>query len=180
MDFWKQFQREGFSWLRSALPVLILGMAIRGRKGSGQADDHASRMPNAQRGTPKSLGSWKFNSKVDLDWRGRKGSSFQILDDALDEALKRTGIPRSEFKVTKWGKTVDGKTVPVEWRVTKGPNAGAEVNIDDPRIVPSTDGPANPHVLYQSPGKRKSGGAVRGHIILDDVPVSRGRIEKGV
>ncbi|WP_435875096.1 polymorphic toxin type 47 domain-containing protein [Pseudomonas fluorescens] len=48
--------------------------------------------------------------------------------------------------------------------------------VDDPRLVPSTDGPADPHVGYQTPGKRGTGGAVRGHILLESVPVSRARI----
>ncbi|MHB2247369.1 polymorphic toxin type 47 domain-containing protein [Pseudomonas fitomaticsae] len=43
-------------------------------------------------------------------------------------------------------------------------------------LVPSTDGPANPHIGYQTPGKRGTGGAVRGHILLESVPVSRARI----
>ncbi|WP_205125804.1 polymorphic toxin type 47 domain-containing protein [Pseudomonas koreensis] len=31
-------------------------------------------------------------------------------------------------------------------------------------------------VGYQTPGKRGTGGAVRGHILLESVPVSRARI----
>ncbi|MGY4814538.1 polymorphic toxin type 47 domain-containing protein [Pseudomonas chlororaphis subsp. piscium] len=38
--------------------------------------------------------------------------------------------------------------------------------MDDPRLFPSTDGPAGPHVGYQTPSKRGGGGAVRGHIIF--------------
>ncbi|WP_376793862.1 polymorphic toxin type 47 domain-containing protein [Thermogemmatispora sp.] len=34
-------------------------------------------------------------------------------------------------------------------------------------------GPADPHVGYQTPGKRSAGGALRGHIPLDEVPVNR-------
>jgi len=48
--------------------------------------------------------------------------------------------------------------------------------MDDPRLVPSGDGPADPHVGYQTPGKRGTGGAVRGHILLESLPVSRARI----
>ncbi|QJP95030.1 polymorphic toxin type 47 domain-containing protein [Pseudomonas fluorescens] len=51
---------------------------------------------------------------------------------------------------------------------------------DENKSVPfqrtSTDGPADPHVGYQTPGKRGTGGAVRGHILLESVPVSRARI----
>ncbi|MFJ2488457.1 polymorphic toxin type 47 domain-containing protein [Pseudomonas sp. NPDC087639] len=32
------------------------------------------------------------------------------------------------------------------------------------------------HIGYQTPGKRVVGGAVRGHILLESVPVSRARI----
>ncbi|HEX5754674.1 MAG TPA: polymorphic toxin type 47 domain-containing protein, partial [Archangium sp.] len=98
----------------------------------------------------------------DLDWRGMgKG-----LSDALNEAFKRTGVSREEFSVTRWGKDKFGKSAPVEWRA---PN-GAEVNID---MGHTKNGPSSPHVGFQTPGKRGSGGAVRGHILLDEVPFNR-------
>lgn len=65
-----------------------------------------------------------------------------------------------------WGKTQEGKTIPVEWRA-KG---GAEVNMDTGH---ATEGPGVPHVGYQSAGKRASGEGIRGHILLDDVPAFR-------
>jgi hypothetical protein len=98
----------------------------------------------------------------DLDWRG----TGKALFDALDEAFTRTGVPREEFAVTKWGKDRFGKSAPVEWRA---PN-GAEVNID---LGHKKKGPSVPHVGFQTPGKRGSGGAARGHILLDDVPYNR-------
>ncbi|WP_424088082.1 polymorphic toxin type 47 domain-containing protein [Pseudomonas sp.] len=58
----------------------------------------------------------------------------------------------------------------------KGPKKGAEVNIDDPTRVPSKVGPRSPHIGYQTQGKRSSGGAIRGHILLDLLPVSRSKI----
>jgi hypothetical protein len=61
-------------------------------------------------------------------------------------------------------------------RVQSGPNKVAEVNIDDPILVPSKEGPKSPHIGYQTPGKRAGGGAKRGHILLKLVPVSRSRI----
>ncbi|MBY8943254.1 polymorphic toxin type 47 domain-containing protein [Pseudomonas tolaasii] len=68
------------------------------------------------------------------------------------------------------------KSFPTEWRVQRGPNRGAEVNIDDPMLVPSKEGQKSPHIGYQTPGKRAGGGARRGHILLELVPVSRAKI----
>nr|RNJ64667.1 MAG: hypothetical protein EDM05_35305 [Leptolyngbya sp. IPPAS B-1204] len=121
-------------------------------------------------------GSWKFDPSRDLDWRGRGENQYQNFQQALDEAFKRTGVPREEFEITKTAPDSFGKQIPVEYRVIEGANRGAEVNIDNPSIVPSTDGPADPHIGYQTPGKRSSG-ATRGHIILDYVPASRGRLQ---
>lgn len=53
---------------------------------------------------------------------------------------------------------------------------GAEVNIDDPLLLPSKEGPKSPHIGYQTPGKRAGGGAKRGHILLKLVSVSRSKI----
>ncbi|MGZ3461574.1 MAG: polymorphic toxin type 47 domain-containing protein, partial [Archangium sp.] len=122
-----------------------------GQGGGGEGDGKG--------GTGKT--NWKPGPN-DLDWRGTgKGVS-----DALDEAFKRTGVSREEFAVTKWGRDKFGKSAPVEWRA---PN-GAEVNIDMGHIK---NGPSSPHVGFQTPGKRGDGGAVRGHILLDDVPFNR-------
>jgi hypothetical protein len=88
---------------------------------------------------------------------------------AVEEAFSRTGADRSSFRVTRWAKDQNGKSFPTEWRSP----GGAEVNIDDPRLVRSSNGPQQPHVGYQTAGKRGAGGAIRGHILVDDVPVSR-------
>ncbi|TDK57718.1 hypothetical protein E1508_01715 [Pseudomonas moraviensis] len=92
------------------------------------------------------------------------------------EAYTRTGVSKNEFTVIKWGKDQYGKSYPTEWRVLEGRNKGAEVNMDDPRLVPSGDDQTDPHVGYQTLGKRGTGGAVRGHILLEFLPVSRARI----
>jgi hypothetical protein len=103
---------------------------------------------------------------------GTDGDGFRFqryregLSDALAEAFKLTGVEKGEFEVTKWGRDAYGKSFPVEWR-SKG---GAEVSID---LGHTRNGPSVPHVGYQTPGKRGSGGAVRGHILLDDVPYNR-------
>ncbi len=111
------------------------------------------------------LAPWVFDPARDVDMTGGKGS----YNDALDEAFARTGQPRSEFEVTSWQKNVYGKTAPAEWTHP----SGAIVNVDDPTIIPTREGPQTPHVGYQSAGKRRSGGAVRGHILVDSVPVTR-------
>ncbi|GAE91031.1 hypothetical protein JCM21531_4704 [Acetivibrio straminisolvens JCM 21531] len=84
----------------------------------------------------------------------------------MEEAFKRTGVPKEKFEVTEWAKDVNGKSFPVEWRAKNG----AEVNID---IGHTTHGPDVPHIGYQTGGKRNSGGAIRGHILVDDVPINR-------
>jgi len=100
--------------------------------------------------------------KNDVDWRG----SGKTTRDALEHAFERTGVPRSEFTPTKWAKDKDGKSFPVEYRSS----GGAEVNID---IGHTQNGPGVPHVGWQTPGKRTTGGGARGHILLDDVPYNR-------
>lgn len=109
---------------------------------------------------------WTLNRAVDLDWR-RSNKTFQ---DALDEAFNRTGVSRGEFTPTKWGKDKHGKSFPTEYRVLSGSNRGAEVSVDLGHVY---NGPSVPHVGYQGPGKRRGGGTVRGHILLDDVPYNR-------
>lgn len=70
--------------------------------------------------------------------------------EALDKAFEKTGTPKEDFEVTKWGKDQYGKSHPVE--------SGA----------PTAD-----HVGWQTGRKRGSGGGVRGHIFVDEVPYNR-------
>ncbi|GCD83038.1 hypothetical protein PTHTG4_21010 [Parageobacillus thermoglucosidasius] len=72
---------------------------------------------------------YKFKEDVDLDFRGT-GKTYR---DALNEAFIRTGVPRTEFTVTKWGRDANGKSFPVEWRAKNGPDV--------------------PHIGYQTGGK---------------------------
>ncbi|VVN44834.1 hypothetical protein PS664_05733 [Pseudomonas fluorescens] len=125
---------------------------------------------------PVSGGTWTFNREVDIDRRKETGSAYEQMHKGLGEAFGRTGASREEFRVTKWGKDQYGKSFPTEWRVLDGPNKGAEVNIDNPLLVPSTDGPRSPHIGYQTAGKRGTGGAKRGHVLLELLPISRSRI----
>jgi hypothetical protein len=97
-----------------------------------------------------------------MDFRG----SGKGARDALDTAFERTGLPRGEFEVTRWGRDANGKSFPAEWRH----KSGAEVNVD---WAHAKNGPDVPHVGYQTGGKRGDGGAIRGHILLDDVPFNR-------
>jgi hypothetical protein len=71
-----------------------------------------------------------------------------------------------------WARNKWGKTVPVEWQAL----GGAMVNIDDPTLIPTKEGPQVAHVGYQTPGKKAKGGRVRGHILLDEVPATRGSL----
>jgi hypothetical protein len=98
----------------------------------------------------------------DKDWRGT-GKTYEY---ALGDAFKQTGINKDEFTVTKWGVDANGKSFPAEYRH----QSGAEVNIDWEH---SDNGPDAPQVGWQTGGKRSSGGAIRGHIILDSVPYNR-------
>jgi len=105
----------------------------------------------------------------DMDWRGT-GKNYK---DALEEAFKKTGVDKEEFEVTKWGKDKYGKSVPVEYR-SKG---GAEVNMDYPHNN-NGQSPDVPHVGWQTPGKRGTGGAERGHIMVDEVPAGRSNVKE--
>jgi hypothetical protein len=104
------------------------------------------------------LTGYEFGSD-DLDWRG-KGKT---LNDALKEAFKRTKVSEEQFRVTKWGKDIYGKSRPVEWRS----DHYSEVNIDAPHTY---DGPDVFHVGYQTEGKKDS---TVGHILMDCLPYFR-------
>ena len=110
------------------------------------------------------LGDYKFKEGIDEDLRGGKGT----FKEALDKAFEKTGTPKEDFEVTKWGRDQYGKSHPVEWRA---PN-GAEVSIDIGHPVES-GAPTADHVGWQTGGKRGSGGGVRGHIFVDEVPYNR-------
>ncbi|HRG48233.1 MAG TPA: polymorphic toxin type 47 domain-containing protein [Leptospiraceae bacterium] len=96
----------------------------------------------------------------DLDWR----DSGKTFEEALQEAFRRTGVPKEQFFAKKWGLDINGKSGVVEW---KGPG-GAEVSIDPPH---QRQGPDVFHIGFQSPGKDDD--RVRGHIFLDCVPFFR-------
>lgn len=82
------------------------------------------------------------------------------FEEILEEAFKRTGTSRSEFRVTDWAKDANGKSHPVEWRAGNG----ARVNIHNGHTF---KGPDVPHIGYQTGGNN----AMRGHLLLSgDVP----------
>ena len=108
-------------------------------------------------------GNYRFKKGIDVDLRG-KGT----YKDALSMAFQKTGMSKKEFNVTKWAKDKYGKSFPVEWRA----NNGAEVNIDIGHS-PNGEAPTVPHIGWQTGGKRGTGGGVRGHIFVDDVPYNR-------
>jgi hypothetical protein len=112
--------------------------------------------------------NWEFNPLKDVDMRG---GATHIM--ALEEAFKRTGVPRELFRITKWGKDVNGKSIPVEYQ---GPG-GASVNMDIPEFNNLKsggklgEGPHQPHIGYQTSGRKAN--RIRGHIFIDNVPSSR-------
>jgi RHS repeat-associated protein len=116
-------------------------------------------------GNPSSSSNpWSFNPAKDVDFRGQGKS----INDALNEAFKRTGVPRDEFTPTRFGYDAYGKSHPTQYEALKGSNRGAQVNVDLPHVTQK--GPEVPHVGYKTPGKQ---GKVVGHILMDDVPYNR-------
>ncbi|MCR4567305.1 MAG: hypothetical protein K5769_04600 [Pseudobutyrivibrio sp.] len=111
----------------------------------------------------KKYGNYKFKEGVDVDLRGQG-----TYKDALEMGFEKTGVPKSDFEVTKWGRDMNEKSFPTEWRVGNG----AEVNIDLGHS-PTGQAPTVPHVGWQTGGKRGAGGALRGHIFVDSVPYNR-------
>lgn len=109
----------------------------------------------------KSLGSITGYSMTpnDLDWRG----TDKTFMEALQEAFKRTGIPKEEFIAKKWAKDINGKSGVVLWEAP----GGAKVSIDAPHTI---NGPDVFHIGYQSSGRKDR---IRGHIFLDCVPFFR-------
>ena len=123
-----------------------------------------SKKEAAESGNNLYLGNYKFKDGIDEDLRGGKGT----FEDALERAFEKTGTPKEDFTVTKWGKDKYGKSFPVEWRA---PN-GAEVSVDIGHSLES-NAPTAAHVGWQTGGKRGNGGGVRGHIFVDEVPYNR-------
>ncbi|SEQ06136.1 toxin 47 [Lachnospiraceae bacterium RM5] len=109
------------------------------------------------------FGNYQFKEGIDIDLRGEG-----TYKDALNIAFEKTGIPKEDFTITKWGKDKYGKSFPVEWRTKNG----YEVNIDIGHY-PDGNAPTVPHIGWQTAGKRGSGGGTRGHIFVDDVPYNR-------
>ncbi len=130
-----------------------------------------------ERGTGEGLigNNWSFSPEKDVDFRG----TDKTYKDAIEEAFKRTGIPKENFEVSQWGKDSYGKSIPVEWMPKPGVEGagGATVNMDIPEwnnIKPDGtlgEGPLQPHIGYQNSGKGKD--RVRGHIFVDNVPATR-------
>ena len=135
-------------------PAAVQGWAQQALPGGGSG---------IESGSSSGFGNYKFKEGIDVDLRG-KGT----YKDALKDAFNKTGVSKKDFNVTKWGKDKNGKSFPVEWRA----NNGAEVSIDLGHS-PHGEAPTVPHVGWQTGGKRGNGGALRGHIFVDDVPYNR-------
>lgn len=136
--------------------------------------DEARRKFDLDKGTKGKL-NYELK-KQDRDMRGKNYHHGDAMQDAFKIIEEETGIKKSEFKVTEWAKSKDGKSFPVEWRHEP---SGAEVSMDKPHFGFDKNtgqwatGPDAPHIGWQTSGKRKGGGAKRGHILVDDVPAGR-------
>ena len=64
---------------------------------------------------------YDFKNGIDVDLRGT-GTS---LNQAINEAFRRPGVPKEHFEVTKWGRDAYGKSFPVEYRGKKALNIKA-------------------------------------------------------
>ena len=157
------------------VPKVVKAIGNVGKTGfkKGREGDKISKSSQAKQtkardkgdgGSSSNLGNYKFKEGIDEDLRGRKG----IFDKALEKAFDKTRTPKKDFTVTKWGKDKYGKSHPVEWRASNG----AEVSVDIGHSVQS-GAPTADHVGWQTGGKRSSGGGVRGHIFVDEVPYNR-------
>jgi hypothetical protein len=141
-------------------------IAPGGAPKSGTSPKNSPQLNNSLGGSGTDL-RYELKAK-DVDWRNT-GKTFQ---NGLDEAFKRTGVPRDQFKPTKWRKNVYGKSVPVEY---VGLN-NAEVSVDYPHKAPlSKSGewqtrPDAPHIGWQV---GKGTNRTKGHIIIDSVPAGR-------
>ncbi|WP_373886324.1 polymorphic toxin type 47 domain-containing protein [Acinetobacter sp. YH12126] len=111
---------------------------------------------------------YKFKEGIDIDLRGKQ----VYTKDAVQLAFEKTGVPKDQFIVTKWGYDKNGKTIPVEYKTLPGSKyKGAEVSVDVAHDGKGTLGV--PHVGWQTPGKGKN--SVVGHILLDDVSANRSK-----
>ncbi len=108
-----------------------------------------------------SLTGYKVKAS-DLDWR----DSQKTFEEALEEAFRRTGIPKEQFLAKKWGLDINGKSGVVEW---KGPRR-SEVSVDAPHEI---DGPDVFHIGFKALDADDQ--KIRGHIFLDCVPYFRGK-----
>jgi RHS repeat-associated protein len=154
----------GLDWLKSIRMADEVGEIAAGAVRAGDDLPGATRIVNesgdeiAGAADPAFRTGWVMRPN-DLDWRGT-GRGAQ---DALDEAFRRTGLPREQFQVTKWGRDAHGKSFPVEWT---GPGQ-RQVNIDAGHI---NEGPGVPHVGWER-GRRRT--RAKGHILVDEVPYNR-------
>jgi hypothetical protein len=125
------------SMITSAAVMKGARLASRGRNGEGL-----------------NTGNWKFDPKRDVDLRG-VGSGYK---DSVDAALDKLGMKRSDFTVTKWGKTKNGKSFPTEYRAANK----AYIRVDSPTPSMTRNGPTEPHINY---GGNKS--TPSGHVFSD-------------
>lgn len=106
---------------------------------------------------------YHLTTKIGETQKRKKNALFQ---KALSRAFEKTKESRESFTETKFAKTTEGKTIPVEYQY----RGGAEVSVDFPH---EKKGPDCDHIGWQTVGKRSNNGGERGHILLDFVPAGR-------
>ena len=128
-----------YAMIVSAIGV---GKAIKGNS-KNSANQYSSKDIAFSQG-------YKFKEGIDLDLRGKQ----VYTKDAVQLAFEKTGVPKDQFVVTKWGYDQNGKSIPVEYKTLHGSKyKGAEVSVDVAHEGKGTLGV--PHVGWQTPGKGK-------------------------
>ena len=118
-----------------------VGVSIALSGDSNAAKNQGSGENVSKGNSDSNLGNYKFKEGIDEDLRDGRGT----FDEALEKAFEKTGTPKEDFTVTKWGKDQYGKSYPVEWRASNG----AEVSVDIGHSTQS-GAPTADHVGWQT------------------------------
>ena len=120
-DFKNKYNISDEDATRYAMIVSAIGVgkAIKGNS-KNSANQYSSKDIAFSQG-------YKFKEGIDLDLRGKQ----VYTKDAVQLAFEKTGVPKDQFVVTKWGYDQNGKSIPVEYKTLHGSKyKGAEVSVD--------------------------------------------------
>lgn len=109
----------------ASVSVVTGGGVVKGLGKIAKVSDITSDINKVEKIAIPRIGSktgYVFKPAIDLDYRGTGKSHV----DALEEAFRRTGVPRDQFTITRWATDKNGKSFPVKWYAT----GGAEISID--------------------------------------------------